>query len=315
MELLSSSSARRASRAPQPPLNRHAGGRRSARSLRWRALAGPRGPRRAAACCRPDPRMPRYGLASPAALNSRKTHVYGPRAALPAGSAQTHPACRQGAPRPPSNLPGSPACQAAQICMHSLRMDPPGGLLHPCNVYYGKGSPRLEHSAGQGGRAVAPIDLTRGLALVEAAHGARVRLAAGRSGPACRGRPCRACAGPWAPARAPQRPGQERGPARRWCAHLQCAPRSVAHTRQHRRPAGARLPGSGPARVGLGTDLLRLLRRRRVGQEVRELFQQVPVRPEQQRDLRRMQQGCRCMVGAAAHVDVYKITSSMQTEF
>ena len=67
--------------------------------------------------------------------------------------------------------------------------------------------------------------------------------------------------------------------------------------------------------MGLGTDLLRLLRRRRVGQEVRELFQQVPVRPEQQRNLRRMQQGCRCMVGAAAHVDVYKITSSMQTEF
>ena len=141
---------------------------------------GPAGPQTRGCMLSAGPSHAPLWSGVPSCAKHAELTVYGPRAALPAGSAQTHPACRQGAPRPPSNLPGSPACQAAQICMHSLRMDPPGGLLHPCNVYYGKGSPRLEHSAGQGGRAVAPIDLTRGLALVEAAHGARVRLAAGR---------------------------------------------------------------------------------------------------------------------------------------
>jgi hypothetical protein len=67
MELLSSSSARRVSPASQPPLIRHAGSRRSARSLRWRALAGPWGLRCEAACCQPDPRIHHIGLASPGA--------------------------------------------------------------------------------------------------------------------------------------------------------------------------------------------------------------------------------------------------------
>jgi len=179
--------------------------------------------------------------------------------------------------------------------MRSLRTDPPGRL----SVRATQQGPRRGQSTARG-RGGARRSARRPCAQT-CACGSRARRPrpAGRPpacpcGPACRGRPCRACAGPWAPASAPRRPGSGAGPsqtlvrapsagATRRCAHR--AAQTAA------RPQGAHVPSSGPGGVGLGAGLLRLLRRRRVRQEVRELFQQVPVRPEQQRDLHRMQQG------------------------
>ncbi len=75
---------------------------------------GPAGPQTRGCMLSAGPSHAPLWSGVPSCAKHAELTVYGPRAALPAGSAQTHPACRQGAPRPVSNLPGSPACQAAK---------------------------------------------------------------------------------------------------------------------------------------------------------------------------------------------------------